>query len=231
MVPSKQRRQSPRRQTVISAAATQTLLLWFLFAGVIFILVYHSNLLDENTIPLRSLSEMSITDFHQRRGLLLQENNIQGYTLSRASSVAMMGTLKLEPNVTIDSMSPQKQKVLEKIRRRKIHQDNKTHNRTFDFSPKDFSSYPILPTTRILPDMTTKKGGVIIFLHVPKTGGQTIRYNFGSPQLSRAARQRVMNEMQGNQSDALDMDLLMLPTLLFLLILTPSWLSRTRWVT
>lgn len=40
-------------------------------------------------------------------------------------------------------------------------------NRNLDNT--DFSSYPVLKSN-ILPDMTTKMGGIIFFLHVPKTG-------------------------------------------------------------
>ena len=40
----------------------------------------------------------------------------------------------------------------------------------------DFSEYPVLPSDeRVMPDMSGPRGGVIFFLHVPKTGGQTIR--------------------------------------------------------
>jgi hypothetical protein len=51
---------------------------------------------------------------------------------------------------------------------------------TLDFNMKNFAdNYTALPTRRILPNMTSEHGGVIFFLHVPKTGGSTIRHNFG----------------------------------------------------
>ena len=58
----------------------------------------------------------------------------------------------------------------------------------------------VLPTTNVpLPDMTTNRGGVIVFWHVPKTGGQTIRHNFGlimGHVQQSSIRQKLLNEIQ-----------------------------------
>jgi hypothetical protein len=65
----------------------------------------------------------------------------------------------------------------------------------FDFTARDFSDKPVLHTihhTRQIPDMTTDKGGVILFLHCPKTGGQTIRHNFGSKKMRQKIQQQLI---------------------------------------
>lgn len=54
---------------------------------------------------------------------------------------------------------------------------------------KKFSTYPNL-STDVLPDMTTERGGIIFYLHVPKTGGSSIRNHLGVQKLSKSARRK-----------------------------------------
>lgn len=60
-------------------------------------------------------------------------------------------------------------------RRERLFNGRLPHNfqtRNFLNATADFSKYPLLES-EVLPDMTSHKGGVIFFLHVPKVGGQS----------------------------------------------------------
>lgn len=211
------------RDPVILQAVKQTLFLWFVFAGAILLLVYESGTLNDSSGYLTSITAMSVSDYHrQGRSLQVQADKFEGY-IGRGSLSALKGEGKLDRLAIGPKSTEHTDKVHEKIRKRKESrekielrhlEEEKELASAFDFSPKDFSSYPLLPSLRVLPDMSTEKGGVIFFLHVPKTGGQTIRHSFGFKWIiSRTEKQKVLNELKNNGKN-LNMDLLETPALM-----------------
>jgi hypothetical protein len=167
---------------------TTTIIQWITLAGILIVFI-QSDMLRRLDGDMSSRYDASpLSDFHRtlhsRRAY--HKGHLQTPMTGQANDALPKAVLPLTE--AMKAKEARKAQVRLKVEKRKHEKEARDHKRyiegknltkTFDYAMKDFSDYPIMPTRRFLPDMNTGNGGVIFFLHVPKTGGQTIRHNFG----------------------------------------------------
>ncbi|CAB9499274.1 expressed unknown protein [Seminavis robusta] len=170
--------------------------LWAMLVCSIIMLWVESDLVSR----LEGGDMMSMADYHhRRRGLKSRKEYIpfekiqalQQEAQRRNQQFALTDAIRsVTSDADFQAKMERKKKVREKIHKRKTQKEDTDYrhyvegmelSKSFEFNKTDFSNYSVLPSHRHLPDMTAQKGGVIFFLHTPKTGGQTIRYSFGGP--------------------------------------------------
>ena len=137
------------------------------------------------------------------------------------TAALMSSTSNVNETSKVEAAARRRAKVKERMARRtkqrdaieqQEHLEGQAIGETMDYAPRDFSHLPPLVPDRSLndappriqlPDMTTEKGGVIFFWHIPKTGGQTIRHNFGLGRVQKSAKDVLLGELQPHMREQL----------------------------
>ena len=141
--------------------------------------------------------------------------------ISAALTTTISNTVNINATTKAEEAARRRVKVKERMTQRdkqrdasekQEHQEGHAIGESMNFTPRDFSHLPPLVPDRSLqdappriqlPDMTTEKGGVIFFWHIPKTGGHTIRHNFGLGRVQKSAKDVLLGELQPHMREQL----------------------------